>query len=214
MRRAVVASAIMLALLACRPGLLDLGTNYDAADAAPPVADPGDVDAQATTLEERLHTRCHGSEGQRDTYASAGELLSRIVARWYLCTPLEVSPLDADGLEITADAGWHRLVWSDEAHASLVPATTPDAHGTLTCVAFADPDAGAGLDGGPGMDSGTGTMTVPCSDPTPRRGIFVYLEPESGTTHVLSVDLEKDPRRMFAGEVGPSSETAEFVPAD
>jgi hypothetical protein len=205
------------AFLECGLRSLDLGANPQAA--LPTASDAADSDGSTSTpstptLEERLRARCNEPHGQRDTYLSASELTSKIAIRWYLCTPVEVSPIDKDGIELTADATWRRLVWADGGHDALVPAVTRDARGTVSCVAFADPDAGAGLDGGGKADSGTKTQTIPCDDPTARRGIFVYLEPESGSTHVLSFDLEKNPTRAFASEVGPSSETAELVPVD
>jgi hypothetical protein len=204
-----------VALVACAASL-DLGTNDVGPAAGPPddAGTPAEAAPPAPTLEERLRARCNEAHGQRDPYRSAAELLSKLTGRWYLCTAPAVSPLGQDGIELLPDAGWHRLVWPDAPHDSLVAADTPQERGGLRCVAFADPDAGAGLDGGPGADAGTSTAEVPCDDPTPRQGIFVYLEPESGPTHVLSIELEQSPKRQLASEVGPSSETAELVPAD
>jgi hypothetical protein len=190
-------AAVVLALAtctACTPRALDVGAND------PPPKPPA--------VEQQLRAGCAASPGKADRYESAADLTARLSGRWFACYDFASAPLVAgDGVELTGDGHWRMLDWTP-AHDGLVPTADADRSGPIRYLAFSDADAGEGAANG-----GISSQYVALDDPTPWRGIFVYLERTTREAIVEEVDFESDPRKMYLREAGPSGSTGFLVPA-
>jgi hypothetical protein len=195
--------------LHCSPTPLDVGSAAapsSTSDARSPPAPAVDA-ASAVTLDAQLRAVCAAASGPADRYDSAAQLTSRLTGRWFACYAAADAPLESGaGFSFDGAGHWSMLDWN-AGHDGFVEATDSVRSGAVRFLAFADADAGAGA-----SDGGTSSQFVALDDPTPRGGLFVYLDRDSASSIVEQIDFEREPRKMDLREAGPRGSAGYLVP--